>query len=286
MSSPWKPRLWLTVLLGIVLQPFVFLYVNRPRLFWGYLLVSLVTAGIDWYYELALTLLFSLICPLHAVMIVRRYDPQTPRRWFNRASVAVGLYLAVMVSILGARTFLYEPYQVPSASMRPTLMEGNLFVAQKRGFAHRSLFGFTLPGSDQLDTARLQRGQIYVFYPPGHDVLYVKRLMALPGDVIALTPDGVVINGERLPRELLSDSEGIRIYRERNGGQSYRIQQLDAAAPQPIQTFKVPQGHYFFLGDNRDNSNDSRYWGSVLAERVVGEMVWLVNKTDPAASTP
>ena len=92
-------------------------------------------------------------------------------------------------------------YQVPSASMHPTLVEGNLFVAQKWGFAHRSLFGFTLPGSDRLDAARLQRGKVYVFYPPDHDMLYVKRLIALPGDVIALTPDGVVINGERLPRD-------------------------------------------------------------------------------------
>lgn len=283
MPSSWKPRLWLTVLLGIVLQPFVFLYVNRPRLFWLYLLLALVVAGIDWYYELALTLVFSLICPLHAVLIVRRYDPQRPRRWFNRASVAVGLYLAVMLGILGARTFLYEPYEVPSASMHPTLVEGNLFVAQKWGFAHRSLFGFTLPGSDSLDTRHLQRGEVYVFYPPEHDVLYVKRLMALPGDVIALTPDGVVINGERLPRERLSDADGVRVYREQNGGKRYLIQQLDAAAQQPIQTFKVPEGHYFFLGDNRDNSNDSRYWGSVAAARVVGEMVWLVSKPDHLA---
>ena len=286
MLSPWKPRLWLTVLLGIVLQPFVFLYVNRPRLFWGYLPVTLVVAGIDWYFELALTLAFSLICPLHAVLIARRYDVSTPRRWFNRASVAVGLYLAVMLAILGARTFLYEPYQVPSASMHPTLVEGNLFVAQKWGFAHRSLFGFTLPGSDRLDAARLQRGKVYVFYPPDHDMLYVKRLIALPGDVIALTPDGVVINGERLPRELLSDTDGVRIYREQLGGQSYRVQQLDSAAQQPIQTFRVPEGHYFFLGDNRDNSNDSRYWESVAAERVVGEMIWLASKPDAAAPAP
>ncbi|MEL0166670.1 MAG: signal peptidase I [Pseudomonadaceae bacterium] len=285
MPSSWKPRRWLTVLLGIVLQPFVFLYVNRPRLFWLYLLITLVVAAVDWYFGLALTLLFSLICPVHALLIARRFDADMPRRWFNRASVAVGLYLAVMLSILGARTFLYEPYEVPSASMHPTLVEGNLFVAQKWGFAHRSLFGLTLPGSDGLDARHLQRGEVYVFYPPAHDVLYVKRLMALPGDVIALTPDGVVINGEKLSRELLSELDGVRVYREQNGGKSYRIQQLDAAAQQPIQTFKVPEGHYFFLGDNRDNSNDSRYWGSVEAARIVGEMVWLVSKPAPAGAT-
>ena len=86
MLSPWKPRLWLTVLLGIVLQPFVFLYVNRPRLFWGYLPVTLVVAGIDWYFELALTLAFSLICPLHAVLIARLDNPD-----LTQALVAVRL---------------------------------------------------------------------------------------------------------------------------------------------------------------------------------------------------
>ena len=286
MPASWSPRVWLSVVLGIFLQPFVFLYVNRPGLFWLYLVASLVCAGVDWYFGLALTLLFSLLCPLHAALIARRYDPTQPRRWYCRAWVPVGLYLLLMGLILGTRTYLYEPYSVPSASMYPGLREGDLFIAQKWGFAHRSLFGFTLPGSDRLDAARLQRGKVYVFYPPDHDMLYVKRLIALPGDVIALTPDGVVINGERLPRELLSDTDGVRIYREQLGGQSYRVQQLDSAAQQPIQTFRVPEGHYFFLGDNRDNSNDSRYWGSVAAERVVGEMIWLASKPDAAAPAP
>ena len=286
MPASWSPRVWLSVVLGIFLQPFVFLYVNRPGLFWLYLVASLVCAGVDWYFGLALTLLFSLLCPLHAALIARRYDPAQPRRWYCRAWVPVGLYLLLMGLILGTRTYLYEPYSVPSASMYPGLREGDLFIAQKWGFAHRSLFGFTLPGSDRLDAARLQRGKVYVFYPPDHDMLYVKRLIALPGDVIALTPDGVVINGERLPRELLSDTDGVRIYREQLGGQSYRVQQLDSAAQQPIQTFRVPEGHYFFLGDNRDNSNDSRYWGSVAAERVVGEMIWLASKPDAAAPAP
>ncbi|MGI3128898.1 signal peptidase I [Halopseudomonas pachastrellae] len=274
MSTAWTPRVWLSVVLGIFLQPFVFLYVNRPGLFWLYLVASLVTAGVDWYFGLALTLAFSLICPLHAALIARRYDPAQVRRWYCRAWVPVGLYLLLMASILGTRLYLYEPYSVPSASMHPTLLEGDLFVAQKWGFAHRSLFGQRLPGSGLVDTARLRRGQVYVFYPPDQQVLYVKRLMALPGDVIALTPDAVVINGQILPRTLLVDAAGRRIYREVNGGQSYRIQELDDAPPGEVRTFKVPPGHYFFLGDNRDNSNDSRYFGSVPAEQVVGELVW------------
>ena len=274
MPASWSPRVWLSVVLGIFLQPFVFLYVNRPGLFWLYLVASLVCAGVDWYFGLALTLLFSLLCPLHAALIARRYDPTQPRRWYCRAWVPVGLYLLLMGLILGTRTYLYEPYSVPSASMYPGLREGDLFIAQKWGFAHRSLFGLRLPGSGHVDTARLRRGQVYVFYPPGHEVLYVKRLMALPGDIIALTPDGVVINGQTLPRTELLSGVGLHVYREDNGPQSYRIQQLDDAPPSAVRTFKVPAGHYFFLGDNRDNSNDSRYFGSVPADQIVGELIW------------
>ncbi|MEB3734277.1 signal peptidase I [Halopseudomonas pachastrellae] len=274
MPASWSPRVWLSVVLGIFLQPFVFLYVNRPGLFWLYLVASLVCAGVDWYFGWALTLLFSLLCPLHAALIARRYDPAQPRRWYCRAWVPVGLYLLLMGLILGTRTYLYEPYSVPSASMYPGLREGDLFIAQKWGFAHRSLFGLRLPGSGHVDTARLRRGQVYVFYPPGHEVLYVKRLMALPGDIIALTPDGVVINGQTLPRTELLSGAGLHVYREDNGPQSYRIQQLDDAPPSAVRTFKVPAGHYFFLGDNRDNSNDSRYFGSVPADQIVGELIW------------
>ena len=75
MPASWSPRVWLSVVLGIFLQPFVFLYVNRPGLFWLYLVASLVCAGVDWYFGWALTLLFSLLCPLHAALIARRYDP-------------------------------------------------------------------------------------------------------------------------------------------------------------------------------------------------------------------
>lgn len=167
-------------------------------------------------------------------------------------------------------------YAVPSASMHPTLLEGDVVIVRKWGFSQPALYGQALPGAAQVATAQLQPGKVYVFYPPDMNVLYVKRLLALPGDVIALTEQGLVVNGETLPRELVSETQLASIYAEAAGDSRYQVQQLKQAASMPIRTFKVPAGHYFFLGDNRDNSDDSRHWGSVPAERIVGEVVAVV----------
>lgn len=273
MSTARPPKIWIAVLLGIFLQPFVFLYVNRPRLFWPYLLAALVVAAVDWYLVLGLHLLFSLICPLHACWILRRSAGSQSRPWYSRVWVVVGLYLGLMLSVLLVRAFLYEPYAVPSASMHPTLVEGDMVIVQKWGFAQSALFGYTLPGAASVAPERLQRGKVYVFYPADRDVLYVKRLLALPGDVIAITEQGVVINGESLPNERVSETDVLSSFVETAGSEQYRIQYLKGAPPREVRTFRVPEGHYFFLGDNRDNSDDSRHWGSVPAQRIVGEVV-------------
>lgn len=273
MSNARTPKIWIAVLLGIFLQPFVFLYVNRPRLFWPYLLAALVIAAVDWYLVLGLHLLFSVICPLHACWIIRRYDASQPRRWYSRVWVVIGFYLGLMLSVLLVRAFLYEPYAVPSASMHPTLVEGDMVIVQKWGFAQSALFGYTLPGAGSVAPERMQRGKVYVFYPADRDVLYVKRLLALPGDVIAITAQGVVINGETLSNEPMGETDVLSSFSETAGSEQYRIQYLKDAPPRTIRTFKVPDGHYFFLGDNRDNSDDSRHWGSVPAQRIVGEVV-------------
>ncbi|GAA6132383.1 signal peptidase I [Halopseudomonas sabulinigri] len=275
MATVRPPKIWIAVILGIFLQPFVFLYVNRPRLFWPYLLAALVVAAVDWYLVLGLHLLFSLICPLHACWIIRRGKSLLPRRWYSRVWVVIGFYLGLMLGVMLVRAFLYEPYAVPSASMHPTLVEGDVVIVQKWGFAQAALFGHALPGAEAVAPERLQCGEVYVFYPADRDELYVKRLMALPGDVIAITEQGVVINGEKLPSQRLSDTD-ISLYAETAEGESYRIQYLKDAPPREARTFRVPEGRYFFLGDNRDNSDDSRHWGSVPAERIVGEVVAVV----------
>ncbi|SDS69449.1 signal peptidase I [Halopseudomonas sabulinigri] len=276
MATVRPPKIWIAVILGIFLQPFVFLYVNRPRLFWPYLLAALVVAAVDWYLVLGLHLLFSLICPLHACWIIRRGKSLQPRRWYSRVWVVIGFYLGLMLGVMLVRAFLYEPYAVPSASMHPTLVEGDVVIVQKWGFAQGALFGHALPGAEAVAPERLQRGEVYVFYPAERDELYVKRLMALPGDVIAITEHGVVINGERLTSQRLSDTDSLSLYAETAEGESYRIQYLKDAPPRETRTFRVPEGRYFFLGDNRDNSDDSRHWGSVPAERIVGEVVAVV----------
>ncbi len=276
MATVRPPKIWIAVVLGIFLQPFVFLYVGRPRLFWPYLLLALVVAAVDWYLVLGIHLLLSLICPLHAGWVIRRSEGTLPRPWYSRVWMVIGFYLGLMLSTLLVRAFFYEPYAIPSASMHPGLVEGDVVVVQKWGYAQSALYGYALPGAAALSPTRMQRGKVYVFYPPGTEALYVKRLLALPGDVIALTEQGVVLNGENLTRSESGETEALRTYVEQAGDQIYSVQYRKDAPSKAIRTISVPEGHYFFLGDNRDNSDDSRHWGSVPAERIVGEVVAVV----------
>jgi len=276
LATVSPPKTWLAAVLGIFLQPFVFLYAGRPRLFWSYLVVALVVAAMDWYLGWGLHLLLSLICPLHACWVIRRSKVMLARPWYSRVWMVVGFYLGLMLSILLVRALCYEPYAIPSASMHPGLVEGDVVVVQKWGFAQSALYGYALPAAAELSPTRMQRGKVYVFYPPDTDALYVKRLLALPGDVIALTEQGVVLNGKHLTRRQAGESEALRTFVEQAGDQTYQVQYRKDAPAQAIRTFKIPEGHYFFLGDNRDNSDDSRHWGSVQAERIVGEVVAVV----------
>ena len=203
----------------------------------------------------------------------------------------------VIVTVFLLRSFLFEPFKIPSGSMIPTLQIGDLILVNKFHY------GIRLPVANTKVTAGtpVQRGDVMVFrYPPKPSVDYIKRVVGIPGDEVAYLNKKLTINGQPVASEALPDyfDESVMRYfrheRESLPGKNHEII-IDSERPGFIAgadefpfrdqcrysvegvVCKVPEGHYFMMGDNRDNSLDSRYWGFVPDKNIVGKafFVWM-----------
>ncbi|PDQ18104.1 signal peptidase I [Mesorhizobium sanjuanii] len=197
----------------------------------------------------------------------------------------VSVIVQALLLALVIRTLLFQPFSIPSGSMRPTLLEGDyLFVTKwSYGFSRYSLpFGPDI-FSGRIWGAEPKRGDVVVFkFPPDPSVDYIKRVVGLPGDKIQVKDGQLFINGVGVPRQkvgqidnrdITEESRPVDVYRETlPNGVSYDTLDL---TPNSIgdntRVFDVPPGHYFMMGDNRDNSADSRFTvGFVPDENLVG----------------
>ena len=196
----------------------------------------------------------------------------------------VSVIVQALLLALVIRTFFFQPFSIPSGSMRPTLLEGDyLFVTKwSYGYSHHS-FPFSPPLFEgRIWAGEPERGDVVVFkYPPNTSQDYIKRVIGLPGDVIQVREGQLYINGTAVQRELTGQIDNpditetnrpVDVYRETlPNGVSYDTLDL---TPNGIgdntREFTVPAGHYFMMGDNRDNSSDSRVFGFVPAENLVG----------------
>jgi signal peptidase I len=185
---------------------------------------------------------------------------------------------------LVVRTIAFEPFNIPSGSMLPTLQIGDyLFVAKySYGYSRYSLpFGWP-PFSGRIFGRLPQRGDVAVFkYPPDPSIDYIKRIIGLPGDTIQVREGMLYVNGQLCPRQPVGDytDDSIRtvdkLYIETlpNGVKHQELKQTDEGWPNNTPVYKVPADHVFAMGDNRDNSQDSRfmnYVGYVPVENLVG----------------
>ncbi|TFZ04056.1 signal peptidase I [Ramlibacter humi] len=203
----------------------------------------------------------------------------------------------VIITVFVLRSFLFEPFKIPSGSMMPTLLVGDLILVNK------FTYGLRLPVLNTKITEGTPpaRGDVMVFrYPPKPSLDYIKRVVGVPGDEVAylnkrLTINGQLLSKDPLPDFLDEDTMGYsRQFREVLNGRTHRILNDDrqpAFIPGADDfqfkencrysvegvVCKVPPGHYFMMGDNRDNSLDSRYWGFVPDRNIVGKafFIWM-----------
>jgi signal peptidase I len=208
-----------------------------------------------------------------------------------------GLFPVILVVFL-LRSFLFEPFKIPSGSMVPTLVVGDLIVVNKFHY------GVRLPVINKkiIDNNPVKRGDVMVFrYPADTRLDYIKRVVGIPGDEVAYLNQRLSINGKPVQTTAQGehyDEDSMSyapLFSEKLGDVEHKIRvdlrRLGYYGPDPKRfpmaencryssegvVCKVPQGHYFLMGDNRDNSQDSRFWGFVPDENIVGRafFVWM-----------
>ncbi|MCA3238620.1 MAG: signal peptidase I [Curvibacter sp.] len=209
-----------------------------------------------------------------------------------------GLFPVIVVVFL-LRSFLFEPFRIPSASMVPTLLVGDLILVNKYHYGVRlPVINFKITEGNKP-----QRGDVMVFrYPPRPSQDYIKRVIGVPGDEVAYLNKRLTVNGQPVPtseQPEFFDEDAMRYfkqYAENLGATPHRMildnDRRGGFSEHEIPAFpyrdncrysvqgvvcKVPEGHYFMMGDNRDNSLDSRYWGFVPDQNIVGKafFVWM-----------
>lgn len=190
-------------------------------------------------------------------------------------------FFPVILAVFLIRSFLVEPFKIPSGSMMPTLLVGDFILVNKH------TYGLRVPilNNTFLEMNHPQRGEVMVFrFPQDPSMDYIKRVVGLPGDRIEYREKRLIINGTPLDISVDGDYEYVapglnRIAAMRIGealGEHRHDILLVSDAPAMDIEVIVPPGHYFVMGDNRDNSNDSRFWGFVPENNIVGKafMIW------------
>lgn len=276
-----------------------------------FLLILLLVTGFAWAVEgLALRRRRLAACneALSRLESQLRHEPQEKRArileqekakllkqpWWIEYSIS---FFPVILIVFLLRSFLVEPFKIPSSSMVPTLLVGDFILVNKYAY------GIRLPVANRklVELGAPERGDVMVFrFPEDPSLDYIKRVVGVPGDRIEYRNKRLLINGVALPTRQIDDylskerMQFSRRYVETVNGVEHEIL-LDEDAPASVMPGRafpfagncnynmnglactVPLGHYFVMGDNRDNSSDSRVWGFVPDDNIVGKafFIWL-----------
>ena len=197
-------------------------------------------------------------------------------------------FFPVLLLVLVLRSFLMEPFTIPSSSMVPTLRVGDYILVNK------FTYGLRLPviGTKIISLNDPQAGDVMVFKYPGNPrINYIKRVIGVPGDKIRYENKRLTINGKKIPQSLLAElppgAPTQQVLQESLAGDGHTVQHMMSRNQyRDAREWKIPDGHYFMMGDNRDNSNDSRVWGMVPEKYIVGKAVGIWMTKQPGLHLP
>lgn len=182
-------------------------------------------------------------------------------------------FFPVLLFVLVIRSFIFEPFRIPSGSMMPTLLQGDYIFVKKYAY------GLRLPVIEKkiVETGEPERGDVVVFRLPSEpNINYIKRVVGLPGDELVYDRHRLSVNGELVAvtrdAENTVSSSAAR-YVEQLGERKHAILVTNPDNSMRDGRYTVPDGHYFMMGDNRDNSRDSRFIGAIPESHLVGEAV-------------
>jgi len=203
-----------------------------------------------------------------------------------RATENVGSFFPVLLFVLVIRTFVFEPFRIPSSSMMPTLLTGDFIYVNKFSY------GLKLPVLHDtiIEIGKPKRGDIIVFrYPDDQSIDYIKRVVGIPGDKVRYDTrkKKLYLNGKLVEQELIDSYKGLMDDPRVDKRAMEKVEDLDGVkhkmftinnsgiGPTDFIDETVPDGKYFVMGDNRDNSADSRKWGFVPERNLVGRAVFI-----------
>lgn len=275
---------------------------------WAYLLMLVGVFGLLSFAMSFTAVLLIFVLFTGAVWLWRRLSVAKQAVDGNHFRDYMAGFFPIIALIFVLRTFIAEPFQIPSSSMRPGLVVGDFILVNKFAYGIRT----PVINNVLIETGKVARGDVMVFnYPEQPKVNYIKRVIGLPGDLVEYRNKTLVINGQPVP----DVAQGVQSYRERTaqygtvdieaetyretlGGRRFDVLKMPSQPsfmPQGVRpdfafrdhceyaedgsqfSCRVPEGHYFMMGDNRDNSEDSRYWGFVSDKLVVGKafLIWM-----------
>lgn len=277
---------------------------------WGYLLIMVGIFGVLSFNMSFTAVLLVFVAFTGIIWLIHKFrlsrDPSHKDR--GHFTDYMSGFFPIILFVFVLRTFVAEPFQIPSSSMRPGLVVGDFILVNKFAYGIRK----PIINDVLVETGKIQRGDVVVFnYPEDTSVNYIKRAVGLPGDVVEYKNKVLSVNGQVMAdkadgKETYTENTrqyGVmdieaNAYRENIGDHSFRVLKMvgqPSFIPQAVRasfpfrdnceyaedgsSFKciVPKGHYFMMGDNRDNSEDSRYWGFVDDQLIVGKafFIWM-----------
>jgi len=295
-----RPSRRIAAALGFFVPPVGMLYVARPGLAGIYLALTITVAAVKvfllhgpaWIGG-AVLLFIGIVCAVQAYRYARDFR-EVRRPWYSHGAGLVVVIAAFVGLVVGFRAFLFAPYRAVSGSMLPSIEPGANVIVKKWGYGNYGTYGMHIARAPI--SSEVSRGDIFVFdFPEDTTRAYVQRIVGLPGDRVAYFSKRLWVNDQEAARTRIADfahrdrATPSQQFLERLGGREYRIL-IDPDAPASIPFAKafplkedctytqegvscrVPAGHYYVLGDNRDNSADSRVWGFVPAENIIGKV--------------